>query len=414
MPTIGQKDLHKRFTELVKQSNRIDIAVAWIRACRELDALLECRVPCRIVAGVSRNWTDPSVLKRLAETNHISLRIVPNRLRGIFHPKYYSFHTQTTIHWVGSANLTRGGFGNNDELVHEFNDEEGETSQWFERLWSKLEVDPWLAIQDYDDEYEPPSKARCSTKGAKVLKPNLRSLHDIQTWSDFVDGLREYNRYYNQNEYSVDVLGETHSWLDTIRAGHEIVQRSNWSTLSTLEYDILAPNLRKRHRGGEWGALGSVRGGGAYVLNPKNMPGAKTVRNRVRRHLDRMLKARPEEIVLVAHEVLQQIQQTRFKENVNVGIGPAAATRWLALARPDYLVSVNSKSAPGLGAASGLPTNHSSLAKKYDVLLTWLHEQPWFFEVEESDINDLEELEIWHRRAALLDVFVYPVEHFAK
>ena len=411
MPTLDQKNLHKRFTKLVKKSKRIDVAVAWIRTCRELDALIECGVPVRIVAGVSKNWTDPSVLKRLAEADSISLRIVPNKAIGVFHPKYYCFHTEPTIHWIGSANLTRGGFGSNDELIHEFNDDLGETSKWFKRLWSKLESDPWPAIKEYEDNYEPPLKSGHRSKVAIVRKKDLLTLNtkDIQTWKDFVKGLHEYDKYYRQNEPLVDVLGETHSWLHTIRSGHEIVQRSAWTTLSELEYDILAPSFTKEHTGGVWGALGSVRGGGAYVLNPANMPKVKTIRNRVRQYLGEVLDAPKEEIIDVAFDVMQKIWHTRFKKDQNLGIGPAAATRWLALARPDYLVSVNSKSAPALGAASGLPTNPAGLAKNYDALLKWLHDLPWFIEVEASDIDDPLELDIWHHRAALLDVFVYPV-----
>lgn len=411
MPTIDHKNLHRRFSEHIEKSNRIDIAVAWIRACRELNALIECKIPIRIVVGVSKNWTDPSVLKRLAEASHISVRIVPNKAVGLFHPKYYSFHCQPTIHWIGSANLTPGGFGTNEELVHEFIDELGETSMWFERLWSKLETDPWPAIKDYDDNYVPPSASRRSSGGPKVRKTDLLTLNDINTWKDFVKGLREYDTYYSQNQPPVSVLGETHSWLHTIRTGHEIVQRSHWAELSELEYDVLAPSFLKEREGGVWGALGSVRGGGAYLLNPVNMPEVKLDRNRVRQHLGRVLDAPADDIVNVAHDVLQQIWHSRFKKDKDIGIGPAAATRWLALARPDYLVSVNSKSAPGLGALSGLSTNHTSLAKRYDDLLKWIHDQPWYFEVEESEIDDPLELDIWHRRAALLDVFVYPVGH---
>ena len=104
MPLLDKSTQHRRFNELVSQSDQIDIAVAWVRSCDEIDSLIQSEAKVRIVAGISKNWTDPSVLKHLAECEHIQLRIEPNKPIGVFHPKYYTFHGDTTVHWVGSAN----------------------------------------------------------------------------------------------------------------------------------------------------------------------------------------------------------------------------------------------------------------------------------------------------------------------
>ena len=45
-----------------------------------------------------------------------------------------------------------------------------------------------------------------------------------------------------------------------------------------------------------------------------------------------------------------------------------------------------------------------ALANKYDALLDWLYERPWF---KEQQPDDPSKLEIWNCRAALLDAFVY-------
>ena len=123
MPLRREEQLLQRFTELVHQAERIDVAVAWAKTCPAVDELLKrahSNAKIRIAVGISRNFTNPSTLKRLKDSNNVELRIVPDEATHIFHPKYYCFHGERTICWVGSANLTRGGFGGNKELVHEF------------------------------------------------------------------------------------------------------------------------------------------------------------------------------------------------------------------------------------------------------------------------------------------------------
>ena len=140
MPLIDGHLLLQRFTELAKQAKQIDIAVAWARSCDAVEALATSDTDIRIVVGISGNVTHPSTLRRLAEFSE--LRIAPDEPPRIFHPKYYCFYGEKTICWVGSANLTNGGFGGNAELVHEFDVNSDEYRNWFEYLWETLEPDP--------------------------------------------------------------------------------------------------------------------------------------------------------------------------------------------------------------------------------------------------------------------------------
>ena len=87
--------------------------------------------------------------------------------------------------------------------------------------------------------------------------------------------------------------------------------------------------------------------------------------------------------------------------------GRTIPLRWLTLARPDCLVSVNKASAPGLGEVSTLPQNSNSLANVYSGLLLWLHDRPWFNEFNNRQPEDHLERAVWNCRAALVDVFVY-------
>ena len=124
MSLIEGNQLLQRFSERLAEAIQVDIAVAWAKPCDALEALHK-RVgegtAMRIAVGVSGNVTYPPTLKRLRDSKSANLRIAPSSQYGIFHPKYFCFHGPVrTICWVGSANLTRRGFGGNNELVHEF------------------------------------------------------------------------------------------------------------------------------------------------------------------------------------------------------------------------------------------------------------------------------------------------------
>lgn len=406
MPLRKGNQLPRKFATLVSRAERIDIAVAWARPCDAVEALARSDADIRIVVGISKNFTDPSTLKRLAGFEHIALRIVPDEARRIFHPKYFCFHGERSICWVGSANLTGGGFGGNVELVHEFELKRERDQEWFECLWADLNPDPWPEILEYEARYIPPG--RTPRPAPPHEDADLPALADINTWEQFVEGLRVYDEYYRYHEaYGFDVLGETHSWLHTINTGHEIVLLNDWMNLTQRECRILRGFTARDDHEGNWGLLGTVRGGGTYVFNPTRMPEVGPIRLQIQEQITQAVQADPDEIVAVGTDAMAEIGQLQHVDNVDRGIGPAAATRWLALARPDYMVSVNNASASGLGEASGRPQNTNDLANVYADLLGWLHGQKWFNEFNGRQPDDPEEREIWNCRAALVDVFVY-------
>ena len=353
------------------------------------------------------NFTDPSTLKRLAGFKNGKLRIVPDVPPRIFHPKYYCFNGERTICWVGSANLTGGGFGGNVELVHEFELKRKGDRKWFKCLWADLEADPWPAILEYEERYTPPKPTPRPTRPKD--EPDLPLLADIVEWDEFVGGLRAYHEYYRYHEYDFDVFGETHSWFHTIMTGREVVRLGDWTQLTNRECFILRGYTAKGDDEGVWGLLGTAnRGGSRFVFNHRRpMEEVGRTRNEIRKQVRRVLTA-TNNVADVAHAAVQAIRELRHVEDARNGIGHAAATRWLALARPDCLVSVNNESASGLGDASDRPRDSSQLADDYSGLLqNWLYTKPWFNEFNERLPDDPLERDIWNCRAALVDVFVY-------
>ncbi len=400
MPLIPGQQLLERFLELTNEARRIDIAVALASSCEAIEVLAASGAEIRVIAGTSGNSTNPSTLRHLLEFSE--LRVPPNNPPQIFHPKYYSFHGDKSVCWIGSANLTRGGFGGNVELIHEFDLTRMEDQEWFEGFWADLNPDPWPAIFEYEARYTPPQ--RTPRPAPLREEADLPSLADIDTWDQFVEGLRVYDEYYRYHGYGFDVLGETHSWRHTIDTGHEIILLNNWTNLTRRECRILRGFTAIDDDEGRWELLGWVRGGGAYVFNPENMPGVEPIRMQIQEQINQALQADQNEIIAVGNDAMIAIRQLHHVDDAYRGIGHAAATRWLTLARPDCFVSVNGASASGLGEASGLPQNPINLADVYSDLLGWLHQQDWFTEPQP---DDPEERDIWNRRAALVDVFAY-------
>jgi hypothetical protein len=75
---------------------------------------------------------------------------------------------------------------------------------------------------------------------------------------------------------------------------------------------------------------------------------------------------------------------------------------FLALARPDGFVVVNSKSADWLRLATGLCL--AGKRRSYRHLLEWLDRQAWYHAAEPTETLDRR---LWRIRVALLDAFAY-------
>ena len=164
------------------------------------------------------------------------------------------------------------------------------------------------------------------------------------------------------------------------------------------------PLRRAIRRGRSLGIAAMGKRRWAYAFNPANMPDVELVRTEIQEQIARVLSTNSHEIGAVATEAMEAIRQLRHIANANRGIEPAAATRWLALARPDCLVSVNGASARRLGEPSGLPLEAARLADAYSDLIAWVHNRPWFNEFNGQQPVDPLEPDIWNCRAALVDV----------
>ena len=237
----------------------------------------------------------------------------------------------------------------------------------------------------------------------------MQLLKEVNDWRSYVAALEYCDVWWRGRsrrwKYPFSVLGKESSWLHTILTGRKVARRPDWGNLKQRDCDILRG---KDTEEGNWALLGDLKRQAAYVfIDRAHMPRVRCIRIQIREQVDRVLNAGPGEIAVVAHDAMETIRNLQHKENAYRGLGPAAATRLLTLARPDCLVSVNRASADRLGKLiPGKPRSKEWIDRHYDELLNWVSDQPWFKAPEPENSKD-REWKIWNCRAALLDAFVY-------
>ncbi|MGB9369084.1 MAG: phospholipase D family protein [Xanthobacteraceae bacterium] len=402
---LTHDNLLDRFRTQLAKSSRIDVAVAWACSCDALNDLCEFSArhgrSVRVIAGIWGNISDPPALRLIQ--SEADLRIVPRSERR-FHPKLYLFHkNRRCTAWVGSANLTSGGFGQNEELVFEFSDD-GSLCKWFNRRWNELGTadDCARTLDDYERDWKPPVtfgafKSANRDEDAPARADIDKLTKTLSDWSSFVAAISKANSYWSKRlRIEAPVTNENDSWLSTILLGRTVARKPDWSTLSTEERHIL---LGRR----PYGLLGSMGGAGrANAVFKRNDRHSRDVRRRIRRSLQPVIDARGGEFPEAARRFLTEVERID-------GFGGAIATRLLALARPDRAISVNAGSRERLAALSGLPASAISRSPRtrghsYVDLLRWLERQPWHVEAVSRTTSDPQLAETC---AALLDALVY-------
>lgn len=208
-----------------------------------------------------------------------------------------------------------------------------------------------------------------------------------------VDALRKHEYpVFTSAKTTVSKNNVLISWIETIETASGLFEDGqDWSSLDPNDIALL---LGLKHAGKDWGLLGNMGLAGTAVQAFKQLP---KLRSFIRDQLRFVLEAK--HIGQVAANVIGSISELR-------GFGPGIATRLIALARPEFAVSVNNGSAPGLAALLNWSENPLMLTnqKNYPKLLEWISDQPWH---NSPEPNDERLRRVWKMRAALLDAFVY-------
>lgn len=405
---LTRDELLSRLCDRLTKSDRVDVAVAWASDCDALEQLLQFgrrHGAClRTVVGIQGNSTHPNALRELKVAGQ--LRIDPSS-RRLFHPKLYLFHqAQRRIGWVGSANLTRAGFQQNEELVLEFDDSDQNSAQWFERIWSSLDNDCTNIIMNYTKQWQksPPHTYVAPTIiDNRVISHDVYALgRDLTDWASFVKSIEVADRCWSTISDN-SVVGEHSSWLDTITLGRAVVRRSSWAELGNEDRRlILGRGLRNKKSDG-YELLGDMRGAGRVNhVFLKYTPETINIRKTIRQSLQVVLDSNDKTFADAACAFIRDVSDI-------AGFSGGIATRILALARPDRGISVNNGSKDHLAKLTGLPPSSLSAsprnkAHSYRDLLRWFEDKDWY--QNPTPGNAYERL-LASVRAALIDPFVY-------
>ena len=376
---LQESQLLDRLILRLSKSESVDVAIAWIRRGKALDALLEFAKAhpqkVRVLCGVNGYLTEPQALSAIR--SYCDLKIAYGTSGIKLHSKIFIFReSSSTRLWVGSANLTESAFSTNREVVAEVEDD-GEGIALFERYWAEFDEPDDVWMDDYASAYalvasKPPAYPR-------QVGPPRKSQPIAPAWRDYVSALQRKN-------------GARLDWIANQLGEVTAIALKDWQFISKQEAEKLLGIAKG------YGGLGRLIGAGQvknifYDAKPRNLK----IRQQIGDALN-MIPADPsaqafEPMVARAFDLVTGINR----------VSTATLTRLLALRRPDHFVSVNGQSRAGLSILTGISQKDLQTASGYVALTRWVMNQPWWPTPDPMDETTI----YWKNRAALLDIFVY-------
>lgn len=392
MRTTVISDAEALFTalqELLEWSSDIDLCVAWVNSSGGLGRHwkeLQLGKVQRAVVGTAFAQTEPSALLALnRKENCLRLKI---NSTGTFHPKVILGRRGAKRRaLVGSANFTTAAYTSNTELtvlLEGSAQEEGfsEIESFIQTTWeSGIALnDEWLAA--YTLTWLAAKQEKIVVPGAKLEVASIKDL-DI-SWSKFVEVIRNQEGRQLSDGFLIRVTGSAPSYFEELRLVQAALRREpRFENLPKDERDLMM-GIGKASSG----LLGSMRAAGE----------AKGIVNRrpavVGNVLNRLPLEGPVPLAL-ASELLEELTK-------NKGIAIGVASRFFAVKRPDLFVSVNGGSNPQLAALRG--GREVKTVRHYIELLKTIWGTEWHSSPRPTDDG---EVELWDRRAALLDAALY-------
>ncbi len=378
--------------EICEWASSIELAYAWITSsggdAEHWKALPLDKVR-RAIIGLHFAQTEPHALNELWSTG--TLRVVLDT-QGVFHPKVLiGVRDDEARAIVGSSNFTVGGFDGNTELNVLIQGKIGETgirelNRFVERQWEgpRSEELTEEAFARYCALYEKrpkPPKLLGRTKRSPVVRD--RSDLDVD-WPRFCELIAAQERRMLHAGWEIRVFDhERGSYLqEAERCQQAFANEPEYARMS-LEDRKLVAGWGKR-TSGYFGMLG---GAGRFMRLTKDHP------ELVGEHLDQVPLNGPVGVA-AAERFIREVRK-------NPGVGLGAATRLLAVKRPDQFLAVNNGNYPSIQRVFGIKPDRLD---KYLSLLEWLRDRQWF---EASEPQNEDQRRVWRARMALVDAIFY-------
>lgn len=375
---------NREFTRCCREYSHLDVAVAWAGnpvLTFPFKALQGNVKTIRTTVGTAFNQTHPDAIVWLKE-NKADVRVVRDSV-GLFHPKVYLFRDgECFALFVGSSNLTYGGFRSNSEvncLIEGPNVPDDiailqrTLDEWRSDEFSFVPSSQWLT--EYRKRYmsRPPQAASQSMSAASWLRE--------ADWDAYYAGVLTKLR---------DLGRSVQGYHDVLDAARELLPVP-WSV--TYFDDI----ERRRLIGGigKYGWLGHV----SASISFKSMVAKGPVESW--RTITTALNSIAEMDEPLDWRRLEK-QLVRLRS-----LGPTMNVwgRLLCLVRPDLYCTVSNESVrTTLSLMAGVPRTRFSEPGGYVKLIELIHSLPWF---NSKSPSTPEESAVWRRRVGFLDGVLY-------
>jgi hypothetical protein len=390
----------QRFTdEFIRCCNEykhLHLAVAW---CGNPNQILPYQYLTRLTGviatvGISFNHTHPDAIEWLDKVVGADIRIFRDD-GDLFHPKVYLFRDNDRYAlFIGSSNLTYGGFYANVEAstliegtaTHRRRDDilmlEETLAEWHSDLYSQKPTAQWL--QRYRKVYG--NTVRRERKHGIYTPP--RNEEGISTswlcnatWDVYygkvVEGLKEHGR--KAQDY--------HDVLDAASRILSVPWKVN--VFEDIETRRIISGIKK------YGLLGHIASSGRFkhLLANGSRSQWKTICRAIN-HIARLHLPIPWSKL---ERILNDLFRLRFTMKV--------WGRLLCIVRPDIYCTVASPSVRvNLATTLSVPQKEFERPNGYIQLIKLIHDSPWF---NSSKPPDKEEAAVWNRRVAFMDVIFY-------
>ncbi|MFW6031062.1 MAG: phospholipase D-like domain-containing protein [Myxococcota bacterium] len=388
-------ELQRLFGELTAWAEELHLAYAWAGPTRGKHAhwkALPLEKVTRAIIGTHFMQTHPEALRRLGKRRGV-LRVVADR-EGVFHPKVILGRRGDEARAIlGSSNFTDGGFQHNEELNVLVAGPAGgpplsEIAGLFDRWWRDprafAPTQAWL--RDYGRAHAKAPEVPEVPSPPTSTQLIVRSIEDLDVdWETYFQKLVAQERRSLADGRPITVFRRSggQSYLSEIArcrqafGAHE--RFADMPESDRMQVCGWGPDTS--------GHLGRMEGA------PSFKEAVRQRSSQIGRALD-LLPLRGSVTVNCIRECAEELWRIH-------GVGRGAATRLLAVKRPDLCFPVNNANEEKLQEIFGVAPSRPS---KYVELLQRVWELPWFSYARPAAAD---EQEAYDARVALLDAMLY-------
>lgn len=388
-----------RLVELIKQCNKLHVAVAWATPNTVADEILKAHKKWgHIVIGTHMFQTAPDLLRRFMKFGNVRIREPEGKL---FHPKVYFFEMPTGVCIVvGSHNLTGGAFDNgNIEISLLYSGQaKDETALKVMRFIASAWKDAKEIDEDFLHNYEPRYRWQQQRQSQDFPYYKLASPQKNQSkyqpldmaWKEYVAAVKNDENHKLTGRIAI---------LE--RAAHLFLEKDSLIYMEPDERRAIAGTFGHKEEtfeGLSWAWFGTMFPFGDFKNLINQSPNGLS---RALDHIPYRGEVKEEHFSAFADSFIAAFEGKSHKGGV------AAASRLLALKRPDVFVAVNNANRDGLCEAFGAAHSTLKLDNYWERIIVPILLSPWWQEARpDQRLNG----RIWDCRAALLDCIYYDPE----